>query len=167
MLACSTIRALDGQSDMSMQPDRAECEYRWRLRECRARSNRLFPFMRNESLPSAGIDGMPACSTIRALDGQSDMSMQPDRAECEYRWRLRECRARSNRLFPFIRNENLPQRPDRWHKLSEHWALSLRRRTQSNRGAAGKDKLRADLQNSIGMRISLSFRTPRSPLPPL
>ena len=68
MLACSTIRALDGQSDMSMQPYRAECEYRWRLRECKARSNRLFPFIRNESLPSARIDSMLACSTIRALD---------------------------------------------------------------------------------------------------
>ena len=138
MLACSTIRALDGQSDMSMQPHRAECEYRWRLRECKARSNRLFPFIRNESLPSDRIDGMLACSTIRALDGQSDMSMQPHRAECEYRWRLWECRARSNRLFPFIRNESLLQRPDRRHKLSGHWTLSLRHRTPSNRIAPAK-----------------------------
>ena len=67
--------------------------------------------------------------------------------------------------FSVYKKRESPQRPDRRHKLSGHWTLSLRRRTPSNRVATW-NKLRADLANSIGMRISLSVRIPRSPLPP-
>ena len=42
--------------------------------------------------------GVPARTAMQTSDGQDGMSMQADRPECEYRRRLRERKARSNRF---------------------------------------------------------------------
>ncbi len=83
---------------------------------------------------------------------------------------IAEVQGTEQSAFSVYKKRESPQRPDRRHACMQyHPGIGRFRSGVAHRQIAErprKDKLRENSQSSIGMRISLSVRIPRSPLPP-